>query len=819
MPSVIRSLTHSWFPKGSGEKGPGRFSNSNSHDAEVNYLKDLTSFVVRKGAWATAWGNTVYGNSGGNRSSSMVIFNFYTGVSQTPTSKLVAHQSTAQKVRNITDGVDVRTGIGGFTRMVFASVKNRLFMSNGTGLPAITPDATAGNYYSWGVNPPVANLTYTIGTVFAGTATVTVGPGTTLTWNTGQKFPAFSPSLNGIMPITINGVNGFITSWTSPTSMQVSGAWGVGGPWAFSMGQTVFTGTANLLNANPLVTWVAGPDTFAGVSVNQPIWFSQTAGGTVTIGAGYVYTIGSLALPNINIAPAWTPGNLAGATWRVNAGPLNWSGMPGGYQYSYYYYDSVTGHCSSESPVLEVADGPPAGQGVTVNIGNIVTTGDGRFTRIILCRSSLGGSDRQPLASLPNTGGPLSYIDNLTDDSRRGTDIYVGTPQPGPLNAPRKNTPPPSDLNHATYWDGRFWGSSNTQIGILFFSARNDSEVTGEISVGVGEESWPLEYSRSIPGSDGRITGLRVVGRNLFVLTDLSIYQVVGASPDTYALYKVTSSGAGTSHFATCEIPGTDINAGGDVLAYMGNDRRLHFLFANSGDYPQSYPIQDALDYVFGLFPAFAPSTLTQLNVMHTSDGTYLVAQINIVNTDLGIVMFDLDRKLWYFLSAVDYPCACLVEGLLGGTLMAMAGTWTSNNVYRFMDPASLTRPAAAQIGTYLVSPPGLDRKQMKDLQSLTVYTNEPAALDHVSVSVDNDPLSVDLVRVDTADSRIATLYAGDEGELGIYAHLYVPQGRLIRGRVMRWFINYAPTVVDSQIREVRALYTYEDATENAGNV
>lgn len=818
MPGVMRNLTHSWVPKGTGEKGPGLFSNSNSHDAEVNYLKDLTSFVVRKGAWATAWGNTVYGNSGGNKAASMAIFNFYTGTSQALTSKLVAHQTLAQKVRNITDGVDIRTGIGGFTRTVFASIKNRLYMSNGTGTPAITPDAAAGSYYPWGVNPPVANMTYQIGTVFTGTATVTVGPGTTLTWNTGQKFPAFSPSLNGVMPITINGVVGTITSWTTPTSMQVSGAWGLGGPWVFTMGQTVFTGTANLTNGAALCTWVAG-NPFANVSVNQPIWFSQTAGGPVTIGTGYRYTVGSLALPNINIAPVWSPPNLAGATWQVNTGPMDWSGTPGGYQYSYYYYDPVTGHCSSESPVLEVNDGEPFNTGVSVNIGNIITTADARFQYIILCRSSKGGSDRQPIASLWNSFGPLSYIDNLTDDSRRGTDSYVGTPQPGALVASTRNTPPPSDLNHATYWDGRFWGSSNTQIGILFFSARNDSDVTGEISVGVGEESWPPEYSRAIPGSDGRITGLRVVGRSLFVLTDLSIYQVVGASPDTYALYKVTSSGAGTSHFATCEIPGTDINAGGDVLAYMGNDRRVHFLFANSGDYPQSYAVQNALDNVFSTYPAFPPSTLSQLNVVHTSDGAYLVVQVNVVGTDLGIVMFDLDRKLWYFLSAVDYPCACLVEGLLGGTLLAMAGTWTSTNVYRFMDPGSLTLPLAAQIGTYQVSPPGLERKQNKDFQSLTVYTNEPAALGSVTVQVDGDPIVATLTRVDTADARIGALYAGDEGDTGIYAHLYVPQGRIIRGRIMRWFINYAPTIVNSQIREVRALYTYEDATESAGNV
>src|ERR1035438_8233768 len=65
------------------------------------------------------------------------------------------------------------------------------------------------------------------------------------------------------------------------------------------------------------------------------------------------------------------------------------------------------------------------------------------------------------------------------------------------------------------------------------------------------EECWPLLFTRAIPESDGRITGLRTVGNTLVVLTDNNIYTVTGNQYNTYGLVRVPAKGHGTSHLPT----------------------------------------------------------------------------------------------------------------------------------------------------------------------------------------------------------------------------------------------------------------------------
>lgn len=836
MPSVMKNLSCSWLPKGSGEKGPGIFSNSNSHDAESTYFRELWNLVVRNGAWTAMQGETLIPNSLGLVTTSLALFNFYTGSAGTLTSYLLGGTEGAVfgAVKNFTTGASIWTGlaIGLRNRVCFANVKNRMYMCNGYDMPVIS--SNGATQYGWGYAGPAASLTHTIGTVFTGTATTSGGGGTTLTWNTGQKFPAFSPATNPT--IVIHGVTGTVTTWNSPTSMTVAGLWGVGGPWTFTMGQTVFSGTAGVTAGNAIVTWVSG-DSFNNLAINQPIYFSTVPIGTgVLVTSKFKYVVSSVAgaPANITIAPVWDATNPTGTVaWQYDGGPINWfvnasSSIPSSYQYAYYYYNPTTGHCTNRSPLMEVADGEPNNNGVSVNIANIVTTGDAVYTKLILCRSALGGSTLYPLASLPNTGGPLTYMDTLADDTRLATDTWVGTPQPGLFDAPTQNYPPPTDLNYAIYWNGRFWGASTSQVGILFYSARNDGVVTNEIPVGVGEESWPRIFTLNVPGDDGRITGLRVVGNSLIVLTDLSIYQVVGSSPGTYGLFKLTARGGGTSHFAACEIPGTDTNAGGDILAYMGNDGRVHFLFTNGGDYPQSYAIQDKIDAYFATLslPSYPKSTWSNLAMMHTPDATYLVVQLfgGSLYPDGPLFLYDLDRKVWFGTepSVGGFGSAAFVEGLYNGSLQQFTSSRVSAEVLRFFDPTSPWAPSVCMIKTHMISPPGLERKQYKDFQALVVYTNEPTPL-IVAVTVDTGVLNF-LTRVDTLDARIAAISGGDEDD-GT-ANIYVMQDKILRGRTFGWSVAWTPSIVShgpplvlSKVKEVRALWTYEDATQSAGNI
>src|SRR5262249_23106035 len=193
-----------------------------------------------------------------------------------------------------------------------------------------------------------------------------------------------------------------------------------------------------------------------------------------------------------------------------------------------------------------------------------------------------------------------------------------------------------------SYWNGRFWGFSFSNPGLLFFSARVDSS-NSEIPVGVAEECWPLVNTIPIPDTDGIGTGTCVVGSNLFALTSKGIYTVTGSNPASYQMQRVTSKGNGAYQIATCALPGEDTNSA-DVLVHAGNDRRVYFLFGAGGGVACSYPIQDQIDAPIASSAA-CPAAFVMLAVYHNEQGTYLLVG---VRGQEGTHVYDVERQIWF---------------------------------------------------------------------------------------------------------------------------------------------------------------------------
>jgi hypothetical protein len=335
-----------------------------------------------------------------------------------------------------------------------------------------------------------------------------------------------------------------------------------------------------------------------------------------------------------------------------------------------------------------------------------------------------------PLAILNNnTGNAAGQTITYTDFQGDDTVVQAGavTGGPGSVSAPPygptggTNLPPPPDLNFIQYWDGRFWGASSTQVGILFFSCRVDAN-TSDTTVGVPEECWPLLFTRAIPESDGRITGLRTVGNTLVVLTDNNIYTVTGNQYNTYGLVRVPAKGHGTSHFATCVIPAGDLGTD-DVLVHFGNDSRLYFL-GSSGDFPISYPIQNAI----GLYPGNVTAQGVTLSVVHNGTSGYVVMGLPSTAAQPGEYWYDLERQAWFLVAngalSSGNGASARIEGLYNGTITTFVGfpttAYSTGVGYIKYGSGSSTTMG---VRTNAVVPGGTDRLNDKMLDAVIVYS------------------------------------------------------------------------------------------------
>lgn len=677
-----------------------------------------------------------------------------------------------------------------------------------------------GATYVWGFAAQETNLTYHIAGPTAGmagiqgTATATVGVAPFIvTWASGDTFDALNPGQNFYM----NGYNWLILTVDSPTQITidpattpapVAPAFGAAGPFAFQAGFGSLVGTTTLVNANTLA-WVAG-DNYAPLTGGLPFLI---VGSKVYVGS-FRATVTALPTPIAAAIvfddPTTIPPFPANYDFQGNFGPMIWD-VPGttqrrSYSYGVAYYDPVTGHCSNASPILSVSDGRPNNDGVTITLSGIVTNNDGRFTQIIIARSALNGSTLYPLAIRPNTGGPLKYVDSQSDDTKLGS---VG---PGRLAIEKTaNLPPPTTGSYIAYWDGRFWMADYASIGILFLS-KSSQEMVGV--VGVSEECWPqnILYQRTIPDSDGKITGLRTVGRNLFVTTDLAIYAVTGSGPGDYALERISAKGSGTANLATANLPAEDSQSG-DVMVHFGNDQRLYFLYGQGGDLSYSYPIQD--QFTASAFPAFwwKPET-TSVGIVHDKRATYVLLSKTDAYEPPYSFLYDLDRKVWLETSLPPYS---YVEGLYNGVLTRLVAASPNlgqpNVIYRAMSDTVNSVSAGTSIITQYVNVPETNRLDDKILQAIFLYCDDSNLIITVEAYVDENFTLNSMVRMPIVDAKyLAYLDAPN-------ARIYQPQpSKIVRGRTFKIRIVMLSGITPAaKIPAFAALWSHAEADDNIG--
>lgn len=673
--------------------------------------------------------------------------------------------------------------------------------------------------YQWGFPAQSTNLTYQIAgptptlavggpttSGIRGTATVAgVGPWT-VTWASGDTFDALTAGQH----IYMNGWNWPIATVVSPTSVIVTAGTGFGGagPYQFNAGFGSLVGEVNIAGGPPpnLVAWATG-DQFAPAAGGDPF---LVVGSPIYIGGqrAIVQTAPTaIALTVSWDLPASAPIGGGPYPYQGNFGPLVWD-VPGStarrtYTYATAYYDPITGHTTNASPVLNVSDGRPNNDGTTITLSGIVTNNDARFTQVLICRTGLNNNSLLTLAVRPNSGGPLKYVDDLADDTRRGRS------GPGQLTIERSdNLPPPPTGSFIAYWDQRFWMADNQSIGILFMSKSSQEML---YIAGVAEECWPQSplYERAIPDSDGKITGLKTVGQNLFVETDLAIYAVVGSgpSPNNYSLVRISAKGSGTEQFATANLPSEDSQSG-DVLVHLGNDNRVYFLYGSGGDLSYSYPIQDVLSDKF--FP-WVPRDVN-VSVWHNPKATYVMVTKRNASNPPYAFLYDLDRKIWL---QQLLPTYSFTEGLYNGALTQFVGTSPAlapaDKAVYLLAASTTTSVPVTRIITQYIMPPETNRLDDKALEAVFVYCDDVNTNIGVFVSYDDGAAggSFSLTRMDpVADPRFNAYLDAPN------ARIYTPQHDKIVGRTFSFGITSTSVTLDSKIPAIAALWSYATADE-----
>jgi hypothetical protein len=866
MTAITKPVVFSWLPKGGG-KG-GQFSNASSHDADTDMLSFVNQLYISGGKWLGWYADSVFGNyAAGTYPLSVFCFNSFSSVNQQYYSFLMTSHYKATAIAAFQrgyftsagalttldgDGIGVHNG-GFFNPTVFQAVKNKVYASNG-----MTFTQNAGGlvgpriYYdnvgdgaaligaNWGLPTPVPNLQ-----VIPDPNSYQVGTCTTTVGSPNITVMSFDPTVNlaAGMPFYIESAAGsgqyyefIIQAVTGPATLTLTTNWiGAGYAGAKCQGNygsltwgasqpNIVVGTATT-NGTGAVTAIAGFDAQVYCKVGYRMMIETSANSQVW----NTYTITGIVSPTaVNVAPN-TVESYAGARVRVDL-PATSSGISSdsSYQYAISYYDSVRGHIGNPGPIYTVNWGPPFNKRINLKILNITDAplqgGTGKrsanwtYDKILLWRTASNGAVLQARVLLTPAGGGGGYVQTFTDNQSDDTQLgLVGPVGAGISTRLTSHGPPPDDLNYATYWEGRFFGSSTSNPGVLYWTALAGQEID---FYGVPEECWPPLNTLTIPETDGSITGLRTVGSALLVMTQNNIYQLVYNTTNTSApfrLQRLSAKGSGTNHWASATMPGEDAQSG-DILIHFGNDKRLYLLYGAGGDIPISYPVQD-------IFNQFTDPTLVRVGVRHTSDATYIVvlpgqiSGVGFPKTDVWeAYLYDVDRKVW--LTVVE-PQSCFTEGIFNGVTTAFVGglgASTINKMAGSTNVVSNLNRGTFQLESHFVTPPGLPRMDEKNLQAVIIWAQNLDPGTYFTVAVDTDDglmAPVTLTRLNTTGVPFLQVYADAPN-----CYVYVPSvARPVSGRTFRVNVTLLPGTLRPTIYEVMAMWSSTVDAEATGGV
>lgn len=185
--------------------------------------------------------------------------------------------------------------------------------------------------------------------------------------------------------------------------------------------------------------------------------------------------------------------------------------------YLYTYFNSVTQHESSPSPIS-------ACSGVFANMNpqiSVLASTDSQVTNIRIYRTPDGGAqeptEMQEISNSPFPNATATYPDTTLD-----VNLSIRVAPDFLLNDP------PSPQVGFTAYSGRIWGFSNNNT---FYSGFE------EIANGVPEESWPSGLGGNFYPWDNEVTGHAPLVDGITVFTAARIYKIEGNSLDTFRRY------------------------------------------------------------------------------------------------------------------------------------------------------------------------------------------------------------------------------------------------------------------------------------------
>ncbi len=846
MAATERPVTFSWVPKGAG-KG-GQFSNATSHDSDTDYLAYVNELIIDGGRWLARPGETFYvattdGVGPQGAADAIMVFNSWGSTSKTYTSYLIyEYKKLADSTARIswknsngfsgafTGSMGPFSSTGAGVPGTFQAVKNRCYYSNGAlntvtyglpGGPAIFYDSSKAGvtlgFEKWGLPASITNLTITPTSYDSGTGdthgTITVD---NLSFNPQTHLAVGMPFYIETSPGS-GAFNQYVIA-TTPTPASVTLTTATVENYVGAKVQGNY-GSMSWGNVTPIIQ--TGTATTDGTAVVTALSFDPR----INCKAGYTFEIEKAAGTNlwsryvilsvdsvsqVTLTTAASE-NYVGAKVRVDLPTsVAANSTSSVYRYAISYYDSARGHIGDIGPTFTVNFGAPFNNRIDLIVSNIVdyeknpdpnlTTNNPimQYDKIILWRSANDGATLQPMVLLNKAGSGAGYVQSYTDRLADDTQLGLVAPYTA-ATAPGTHARPPIDLNYATYWQGRFFGSSTSNPGILYWS----SIATETGGYGVPEECWNPLSTIPIPESDGVIVGMKAVGGSLLVFTQNNIYQVQNTTTiPIFSLQRLSAKGRGTSQTAIATLPGED-SSSGDILVHYGNDNRVYFLYGAGGDIPFSYPVQPSLN-------TFGPSSNVGTGIFHNQHSTYIIIQ-SLTNLALTMI-YDLDRKLW--LSTLIPPSA-FTEGLYGGAIKAfVAGADSDPNIYTLMTSVNTNPPSVCSLWTQQVNVPGVPRHDEKRLQAVIVYGNPGAGTFAVRATTDEGATPITLTEITTGlDPRFSAYLDATD------SHLFVPQGSTASGRTFQIKVDWTPVTASSYVSEIMAIWGVSTDTASVGGI
>jgi hypothetical protein len=586
--------------------GVGGIKTGVSTQVGINDIRDCYNVYMYNGRWRNFPLPTSAGLSDDPSATAaklLHVFSKYdlTDASATPTTHVLAYNTngTTHRIWDHTSGVARKTvivsGVGKTAPLTayFLNVKNRCFMCMGAQTAAAPAQTWVNNFifdgtnvYDVGIDAPTnaPQKASTNSYVLTGTCAATLNsqyvteiyPGTT--WSTAHYNKTIvisgttytiGPSPTGFREgssIVTTGSTFTGSSTVNPYEATISTKWPTDGSYN---GLTVVVGVRSYV--------IGSYDTPAGTSTTNV--HLRTPILTTVSGVAYSFTGKQFMLTTpFGGTTAWA------GTYSLQTGEMTWSGT--GPKYAYAYYDEDTGHVSNGSPIFQITEENQSN--MAVKLQSFTTTSDTRFDKILIFRSLLNGGEMLfpmidgsgAFLTIANTGAPT--FTDYYDDSHLLTS--------GALQMPQVTNKKPPAFVHMAYWDGRVWGNPvNDPSGIWF------SGDSAQIQFGVPEECYPTLNVLRVAAEDGRVTGMKIFGNYLIVITDRYSYYVVGNSEANYRLVPFPAPMYGLTSNQVTQLMGQYVSEAPNI-SYMGNDWRMYTFNTSAGVSQISQPIQDVLD-------------------------------------------------------------------------------------------------------------------------------------------------------------------------------------------------------------------------------